>query len=81
MSWSRFGLDKSDVYTFPNSDGRYECCGCILVVDEKPLGYHLADTAESFLEHLQEHVRAGHRVPDYTFGAVRHWGQENPEGW
>lgn len=59
MSYSRFGCDGSDVYTFQSESG-FECCGCILSDNWS------FKTRSDLLAHLQTHVEAGHTVPRYT---------------
>lgn len=56
MSYARFSY--SDVYVFAHVGGFVQCCGCILG-DEWDFY-----SAQDIAEHLNEHVRAGHRVPD-----------------
>lgn len=75
MSFSRWNLDGSDVYTFPAGDSNYECCACHLQ------GREVFSTLGSFLAHLDVHRRAGDTVPDYTYASARHWDAENPDGW
>jgi hypothetical protein len=76
VSFSRFGADGSDIYTFPNSSGDYECCAC-------PLIEHHFTTRDvsTFIGHLDAHIEAGHTVPDYTALAVLQWDDEHPNGW
>lgn len=62
MSYARFGPD-SDVYVFPNVNGMYECCGCSLEFKF----IKRFRTAEDTINHLNDHVSAGHKVPDYAF--------------
>lgn len=70
MSWSRWGVDGSSVYTFPNVSGSYECCGCFRTRDLR-----------TFLDHLDEHENAGDVVPPYTRPAIEEWAAEYPDGW
>lgn len=58
MSYARFG-NSSDVYVFAHVNGYIACCGCLL--DDKD-DYH---SPEEIVTHLQEHVTAGHQVPDH----------------
>lgn len=77
MSFSRFGADDSDVYTFPNTEGRLECCACSL-----RRGDHFTTTdLGKFLQHLEAHSVAGDVVPSHTGEAARAWVAENPDGW
>lgn len=85
MSYARFGWDSSDVYIF-RSDSFLECCGCVLQdrewidVPDSPLGGYLRpagkeirtkfDSTKGMVEHLDEHRRAGHTVPDDVVPAL-----------
>ncbi len=81
MSYARFGWDGSDVYVFGTRDGpegkRYiECCGCLLHPDREdeqvPWGAaNLFDTREGALAHMQEHMDAGHFVPEYCIDRLQ----------
>lgn len=64
MSYCRFGWDGSDVYVYPDIDGRLECCGCIL---GNQWSY---PTAEAMIEHLDRHIAAGHTVPPYVIPEI-----------
>ena len=79
MSYCRMGTD-SDVYAFPSIDGTFECCACLLTkkklttFGEISFKMHRSktfSTREELLEHLEEHVNAGHLVPDYAFKILR----------
>lgn len=49
--------DESDVYVFPAFGGYVECCGC-------PFGGSAClHSAADVVEHMQQHVNSGHRVP------------------
>ena len=61
MSYSRWSKD-CDIYSFYNVDNKIECCGCIL--EDHTVEF---DTVEEFIEHLREHKKAGHKVPDHLF--------------
>lgn len=63
MSFSRFGCENSDVYTFFNTDGFYECCGCII----RPHVENWFKTPKELIEHLMVHQSKGHVVPDSCF--------------
>jgi hypothetical protein len=65
VSYSRFGWDHSDVYTFEHVGGGLECCGCAL----HPVSVRFTDVAE-FCRHLDEHTAAGHTVPADVIPAV-----------
>ena len=57
MSYARFGRD-SDVYVYPDVGGYISCCGCSLSRDWAHY------SVESVVNHMREHVDAGHTVPD-----------------
>jgi hypothetical protein len=62
MSFARFG-PESDVYVYAHVGGFVQCCGCLL-------GDFLGDdwdyhSAADVVAHMQEHVDAGHRVPQH----------------
>lgn len=63
MSYARFG-DESDVYVYYSGDNVYCCCACKL----EDNWYH---GGRSIIDHLEEHVAAGHRVPAYCLEALR----------
>jgi hypothetical protein len=69
MSYSRFGADGSDVYTFP-SDRGLECCGCPLL-PWPPGGSFTTRDLDAFAAHLDQHRAAGHAVPDDVMPAIR----------
>lgn len=77
MSFSRFAADNSDVYTFPNSDGELECCGCLIT----DTGRFTATDVNVFLAHLERHSLAGDVVPGHTGRAIRAWVADHPDGW
>lgn len=62
MSYVRLGEEGSDVYVFLSCYGRLECCGCCLFGITA-----FTTTTAAMFEHLREHRRAGHVVPDSTF--------------
>lgn len=64
MSYSRFGCEGSDVYTYP-SDRGLECCGCPLI------GFFTTRDLDAFAAHLEEHRAAGHTVPDSIMSEIR----------
>lgn len=68
MSYARWGCNGSDVYVYaPASDlGKVACCGC-------PLGDgdEVVLPPSEMLDHLEEHRKQGHVVPDYTFEDIR----------
>ena len=59
MSLARFGWDGSDVYVYYDVGGFINCCGCHL--GEK--SFH-ANTEKQMIDHLREHQKAGHHVPN-----------------
>ena len=59
MSYCRFAWDGSDVYVFESSQG-IECCGCRLGET------FVTSMPEEMIQHLAQHRRAGHYVPDYA---------------
>lgn len=62
MSFCRFTSD-SDAYCYKDIRGNYVCCACLL--SEK---YSIRfDTLMELKEHLKEHVKVGHKIPDCTF--------------
>lgn len=74
MSYARFGCDDSDVYVFLASDShKLECCGCSLSAARK----FTAPTTDEFLQHLTEHMLAGHCVPSDTIAELRADAPEN----
>ncbi len=72
MSYCRFhrdwpGIPDSDVYVYEHVDGWFECCMCRL---REANDDHCADTPGQMVEHLLEHRRAGHAVPEYALVAL-----------
>lgn len=86
MSYARFGWDNSDVYVIGTSPG-FVCCGCRLQksewIDEpgspfggyfKPVGDVVQtdfESADGMIGHLQQHIAAGHTVPDSVIPRLR----------
>lgn len=64
MSFVRFGEDGSDVYVYECKTG-LECCACQLRKD------WIHPTYSAMLDHLGEHRKAGHRVPQDVFDELR----------
>ena len=58
MAWSRFST--ADLYTFPNMEGRLECCSCLLMPD---CATFTTGDVETFLAHIDHHRDAGHHFP------------------
>jgi hypothetical protein len=52
----------------------YECCGCRLVDQYTQVSF---ETPREAIEHLKEHLRAGHAVPDRAF--ERLWEEERED--
>ena len=66
MSYARFSKD-CDVYIYDDYRYGLHCCGCKL---KKPHGYAndiFHENYDLLIEHLHEHRKAGHKVPDYLF--------------
>ena len=72
MSYCRFGKD-SDVYMYADSlTGSITCCACQL----NPISDGLWFGSQTFdhigaLAHLQEHIEAGHLVPEYAIKRLK----------
>ena len=62
MAYCRFSTD-SDVYLYPNVGGYYECCACSLN-DAKAVAIK---TLYEVMQHLNEHVAKGDKVPKSAF--------------
>jgi hypothetical protein len=62
MSYCRFS-QTSDVYAIRNTDGQWECVGCKLVTEATEV---FTDRV-AFYNHLFDHLRAKHKVPDSAF--------------
>lgn len=60
MSYCRFS-NESDVYMYRHVDGFIRCCSCKLTAKDPAL-----NTEREALNHLDEHKRFGHRVPQYA---------------
>lgn len=65
MAICRFG-PKCDVFLSNADDGRIECIACSLNDRET----HRALDNKAMIEHLEEHVAAGHKVPAEVFEAL-----------
>lgn len=95
MSYARFGWDGSDVYVFMHTGGFLDCCGCCLQerewVDEPGswFGGYLRDVGEiiqtqfystqGMIDHLKEHIKAGHCVPDDVIPRLLEDDEENQQ--
>lgn len=67
MSFCRFAED-SHVYVYGTADDEICCCACLLMSIDGPDGWNFkTDSAATFLAHLNEHVAAGHLVPERCF--------------
>jgi hypothetical protein len=76
VSFARWS-NTSDVYVYLDVGGSFTCCGCSLLEDEEgDFSAHLFTTAD-MIEHLTEHVRAGHKVPDYCIARLMEEAAEN----
>jgi hypothetical protein len=75
MSFARFG-PESDVYVFPHVDGHFECSMCALGDTSV---FRSKDAAE-FVAHLEDHRKAGHKVPEWTAKDVLAYKWPEPEG-
>ena len=70
MSYCRFG--EGDVYMYGMSDGIC-CCACLLSPTKGlfGLGFDMSfDGADEALDHLFEHRKAGHDVPEYAIARL-----------
>ncbi len=65
MSYARFGENDSDVYVYSNGSS-FVCCGCLLADESQYLRSRAA-----VVEHLNEHVIAGHVVPQRAFDRLQ----------
>lgn len=80
MAYSRFGT--SDLYVFlangpdgPDGPPVLECCGCILTAfRDRPAQF---GSTEEMVAHVQEHIAAGHDVPDDLIDDLRADDAEN----
>lgn len=65
MSLVRWGQDDSNVYVFNNTDGKIEC-----VCSDTNTPNFKCDTDAQMAQHLEEHVKQGHRVPPWVFDVL-----------
>lgn len=72
MAYCRFG--DASVYIYPDCNGLLACCGCSMKPARADWYYH--STAD-MVKHLQEHIAAGHFVPDYVIPALWEDDKEN----
>lgn len=70
MSYARPGSDSS-VYVWAGVDAAgeplYFCDSCVLCVEPK---YFRTKSLQALWDHLKEHRRAGHKVPDRAFAEI-----------
>jgi hypothetical protein len=66
MSFARLSHD-SDVYVYDTDNG-FECCFCRLDPDGD---IKFTKTAKQMVAHLEEHRKAGHRVPNYCMDELK----------
>lgn len=64
MSYVRFG-GGSDVYVYLSVGDFLDCCGCTL----QGTSFHAGST-QIMVDHLKEHIAAGHQVPDYVIPSL-----------
>ena len=78
MSYARFGWGGSNVYVFLDVGGYLRCCACWLTqfTDPDPR----FTTTAAMVDHLREHVVAGHMVPDETIADLLADAEEN-DAW
>lgn len=69
MSYARFLEENSKVYCYEDFMGKYHCCGCLLR-EELSLTLTRFETLKELREHLEEHVKAGHKVPESAFEQI-----------
>ena len=67
MGWARFARD-SEVYIFDDVRGGITCCGCKLVGFPNDFN---CETEDEMANHIIDHARAGHIIPDYLMQTVR----------
>ena len=65
MSYARKGLDGSDVYVYPTDDC-IVCHECPLTGDN-----HDEQSPAGMLCHMQEHLDAGHSIPQYVIDRLQ----------
>ena len=68
MSYARWGKD-SDIYLYGHDPERqgFECVGCILNRNKEGMGMSLFIYGyNEAIQHVKEHIKVGHDVPDDT---------------
>lgn len=63
MSYARWSSD-SDIYLFQTVEGKYECCAYMLA--EIEWDSHVMNNIQETIEHVNEHISVGHKVPQYA---------------
>jgi hypothetical protein len=61
MSFCRWDAD-CNLYIFENMESQYECCACIANGGNT----WECGTREEMIKHVREHIRLGHKVPDWV---------------
>lgn len=67
MSYCRFS--DGDVYMYAQFDGKIICCACKLTSAKDRWGNAddiMLNSSKEALNHLKEHIYAGHKVPKYA---------------
>lgn len=80
MSYSRF--IPNDVYVFLNAgSGNLDCCGCSLIAMDAPLEMEGASfsarSTQEMIDHLEEHKKLNHRMPEDIYDRLREDDAEN----
>ena len=70
MSYCRM-YEDSDVYIYRHINGYIKCCSCKFEGLDGLTSYVILDTYEEAIEHLEKHIQAGHKVPDYAMQALK----------
>jgi hypothetical protein len=73
----------SALYIFDDVAGGITCCGCLLIDAD-----FNAPTTLEMISHVEQHVAAGHAVPDFVIPRLQEGDSPNtwprgvpPEGW
>lgn len=61
MSYVRWG-ENSYAYIYPSRQG-IVCAGCLLDGDEEEAGEFITTSRAEMIEHVEQHRKAGHKVP------------------
>ena len=88
MSYCRLG-DNCDIYLYEHYKRGWRCCWCVLPdflnnrEDENIEDFEMY-TLQAVLDHIEDHRRVGHKVPEYVFTQVQAeivlLGPESPRG-